>query len=303
MEELLKKVSELNKEIAQLDKSRLVAKSKKEMIEKSLFDKIEEYKKEYGVNLKGASMQEVEEAIRAELQKVSAKFEEEYKLKEQIVTAIKNGDIAKARKLMGLEEEVVVSRVNKTEVDDEDDRFNVSGDVKIAKGSTKESEMPEQKVNESHEAEKPKAAPKAPILEDEPDEEEEEVVSTPKVDKPIEEVHEDDDDGFEEFEDFESFDFSGNNEGIDDGSSDEKEAEYLFGTSASSAARGTAEYKQKLMSVEKSVEEVEKATAEKKEATSSAPKMPKGDFSFFDDDDDSDPLNFSGLLGGSNFEN
>ena len=282
MEDLLKRVSALNNEIAKLEKERLVAKTQKDTIEKSLLERISKYKEKYGIDLSGNSVSDVEEAITKELKTVSDKCEKELALKEKVVDAIKSGEVEKARKLLGIKEEKPSqpaepeSRVNTTpvgEVEEESEEGSTEKTTKELSTDDFEDDFDASEVDFTGDEEEDSVDDEVSFEED-----------------PLKVVEEDD-------TDLGDFSF----EGDDYNEDDDEEEEFLFSNSATAVSKGSAEYKQRLSSVEKSVEDVEKEDQANKEAAKSTPKKPSGSF-LFDDDDDGESLGFKSLLNGSKFE-
>lgn len=100
----VKQVEALNEKIEKLNTSRTQTETRKEILTQNLSKKLEEYKEKYGVDLRGGKFVDTFKKIQAEAKAVSAKVEEEFNLKQQVVEAIEGGDIAEANRLLGIEE-------------------------------------------------------------------------------------------------------------------------------------------------------------------------------------------------------
>lgn len=133
----VKQVKELNERIEAIQTQRTKVETKKEMLMARLTSEISKYEEIYGVKLTGKSLKDTISAIKAEQDRVSKSIQEEYELKEKVITAIESGNIEEANKLLGIviEEENQIDEVESQtdEVDDyidEDEDFsdeNTSG--------------------------------------------------------------------------------------------------------------------------------------------------------------------------------
>ena len=99
--ELIKNIEELNKRIDTLmhEKTRLDA--QREVVDKDLKAQLERYRKEYGVDLSGSSVEECKQLIKAEFDKVKSEEEEKYNQSKAVVELIEAGKTAEAEKLLG----------------------------------------------------------------------------------------------------------------------------------------------------------------------------------------------------------
>lgn len=95
-------IESLNGKIEVLNSKRTRLETQKEMLMKQLEKAIEGYEKRYGVSLKGKSMEECCKLVEAEYNKVKDLVEQEYVLKEKVVSLIENGDIEGANSLLNM---------------------------------------------------------------------------------------------------------------------------------------------------------------------------------------------------------
>lgn len=117
----VKAVERLNEKIEKLNQHRTKVQTTQELLESQLATAIEEYKKNYGIDLKGKDFKATKKLIEAECVRVSKEIEDEYSLKDQVVEAIESGDISKAETLLGVshEEEVPEEVAEKEEPNDD----------------------------------------------------------------------------------------------------------------------------------------------------------------------------------------
>lgn len=117
----VKQVKELNERIEAIQTQRTKVETKKEMLMARLTSEISKYEEIYGVKLTGKSLKDTISAIKAEQDRVSKSIQEEYELKEKVITAIESGNIEEANKLLGIvvEEENQIDEVE-SQVDEED---------------------------------------------------------------------------------------------------------------------------------------------------------------------------------------
>lgn len=101
-----KDVQQLNTKIEKINTNRTKAKTQQEMLLQRLDEELENYKNQYGVNLKKDSLTQTKALISDEIKKVTSAVQEEYELKEKVVRAIDEGDYDTAYKLLGVEEEI-----------------------------------------------------------------------------------------------------------------------------------------------------------------------------------------------------
>lgn len=118
----VKQVKELNERIEAIQTQRTKVETKKEMLMARLTSEISKYEEIYGVKLTGKSLKDTISAIKAEQDRVSKNIQEEYELKEKVITAIESGNIEEANRLLGIvvEEENQIDEVE-SQVDEEDD--------------------------------------------------------------------------------------------------------------------------------------------------------------------------------------
>ena len=132
----VKAVERLNEKIEMLNQHRTKVQTTQELLESQLATAIEEYKKNYGIDLKGKDFKATKKLIEAECVRVSKEIEDEYSLKDQVVEAIESGDITKAETLLGVshEEEVPEEVTEKEEPNDDWDEE--SGEYEIGAGES-----------------------------------------------------------------------------------------------------------------------------------------------------------------------
>lgn len=125
----VKQVKELNERIEAIQTQRTKVETKKEMLMARLTSEISKYEEIYGVKLTGKSLKDTISAIKAEQDRVSKSIQEEYKLKEKVITAIESGNIEEANKLLGIvvEEENQIDEVE-SQVDEEDNYIDEDED-------------------------------------------------------------------------------------------------------------------------------------------------------------------------------
>lgn len=136
----VKAVERLNEKIEKLNQHRTKVQTTQELLESQLATAIEEYKKNYGIDLKGKDFKATKKLIEAECLRVSKEIEDEYSLKDQVVEAIESGDITKAESLLGVshEEEEPEEVVEKEEPNDDWDAE--SGEYEIGEGESEPEE-------------------------------------------------------------------------------------------------------------------------------------------------------------------
>lgn len=104
--ELLNRIVELNEKIENLMTKKAKSDGHKEMLEKRLTDSLDQYNEKYGVNLSSKSFNKLKKLVHKEAEEVQASVTEEFELASKVVEAIESGDIATARNLLGVVEEV-----------------------------------------------------------------------------------------------------------------------------------------------------------------------------------------------------
>ena len=136
----VKAVERLNEKIEKLNRHRTKVQTTQELLESQLATAIEEYKKNYGIDLKGKDFKATKKLIEAECVRVSKEIEDEYSLKDQVVEAIESGDITKAETLLGVshEEEVPEGVAEKEESNDDWDAE--SGEYETGEGESESEE-------------------------------------------------------------------------------------------------------------------------------------------------------------------
>lgn len=136
----VKAVERLNEKIEKLNQHRTKVQTTQELLESQLATAIEEYKKNYGIDLKGKDFKATKKLIESECLRVSKEIEDEYSLKDQVVEAIESGDITKAETLLGVshEEEEPEEVVEKE--DPNDDWDAESGEYEIGEGESESEE-------------------------------------------------------------------------------------------------------------------------------------------------------------------
>lgn len=136
----VKAVERLNEKIEKLNRHRTKVQTTQELLESQLATAIEEYKKNYGIDLKGKDFKATKKLIEAECVRVSKEIEDEYSLKDQVVEAIESGDITKAENLLGVshEEEVPEEVAEKEESNDDWDAE--SGEYETGEGESESEE-------------------------------------------------------------------------------------------------------------------------------------------------------------------
>lgn len=103
---MVQEVQALNKRIEAINVQKTKAEAKAEMLKKQLVAAIGSYKATYGVDLSDKSFAKLSGKVKAELNKVSSTLQEEYELKEKVVSAIEEGRYDDAYALLGIEREV-----------------------------------------------------------------------------------------------------------------------------------------------------------------------------------------------------
>lgn len=103
---MVQEVQALNKRIEAINVQKTKAEAKAEMLKKQLVTAIGSYKATYGVDLSDKSFAKLSGKVKAELNKVSSTLQEEYELKEKVVSAIEEGRYDDAYALLGIEREV-----------------------------------------------------------------------------------------------------------------------------------------------------------------------------------------------------
>lgn len=125
----VKQVKELNERIEAIQTQRTKVETKKEMLMARLTSEISKYEEIYGVKLTGKSLKDTISAIKVEQDKVSKNIQEEYELKEKVITAIESGNIEEANRLLGIvvEEENQIDEVE-SQIDEEDNYIDEDED-------------------------------------------------------------------------------------------------------------------------------------------------------------------------------
>lgn len=139
----LAQVEQLNNRIEKLNTDRTKTETRKEVLMQNLDKLLDSYAKDYGIDLRGQKFSETYKKIQAEAQKVSADIQEEYSLKEKVVSAIESGDIDEANELLGISQEE----------DEEPEEEVVDEEVAEEEGIKEESEKVEEPEEEEDEEE------------------------------------------------------------------------------------------------------------------------------------------------------
>lgn len=152
--ELIKNIEELNKRIDTLmhEKTRLDA--QREVVDKDLKAQLERYRKEYGVDLSGSSVEECKQLIKAEFDKIKSEEEEKYNQSKAVVELIEAGKTAEAEKLLG-ERVVETTRDEEKKGISQEEKSQVTAAFnKLVEGaSAKQEAVKEEKVEEKEERE------------------------------------------------------------------------------------------------------------------------------------------------------
>lgn len=101
-----KDVQSLNSRIETINTNRTKAKTQQEMLQQRLEEELDNYKSQFGVDLKKGSLAQTKVLINAEVKKVVNEVQKEYELKEKVVSAIESGDYEEAYNLLGIKQEV-----------------------------------------------------------------------------------------------------------------------------------------------------------------------------------------------------
>ena len=136
----VKAVERLNEKIEKLNRHRTKVQTTQELLESQLATAIEEYKKNYGIDLKGKDFKATKKLIEAECVRVSKEIEDEYSLKDQVVEAIESGDITKAETLLGVSHEEEVPKGVAEKEESNDDWDAESGEYETGEGESESEE-------------------------------------------------------------------------------------------------------------------------------------------------------------------
>lgn len=98
----VKDVQRLNKRIEDINTERTRVETRTQMLKDQILKDIQEYKKQFGVDLSAKNFSEIKRLVAEEAKKVSDAVTEEYRLKEQVVGCIESGDIDGANQLLGV---------------------------------------------------------------------------------------------------------------------------------------------------------------------------------------------------------
>lgn len=132
----VKAVERLNEKIEKLNRHRTKVQTTQELLESQLATAIEEYKKNYGIDLKGKDFKATKKLIEAECVRVSKEIEDEYSLKDKVVEAIESGDITKAETLLGVPHEEDVPEEVAEKEESNDDWDAESGEYETGEGGS-----------------------------------------------------------------------------------------------------------------------------------------------------------------------
>lgn len=94
-------IEKLNSKIEGLMKKRASVEAEKQVLRRSLYEMLGQYKESYGVDLASEDLSQVEKAIGSEYEKVSSSLEKEYAIANKVVTLIEEGKVEEARRVLG----------------------------------------------------------------------------------------------------------------------------------------------------------------------------------------------------------
>lgn len=169
IEEIRSRISVINTETAKLNNQRNQNIGRQETLKKQLRDAFELYKKNYGVELN-------ESNLKAELDTVTKRKEEELNKIERILSLINSGNIEEANKLAGVDEKSDVSSVSESDFQPQVVE-NISEDTHEQSTVAPPTVTPPQ-ISEPHVAPPPEFSHVAPPVISEP------VVAPPNVSEP-----------------------------------------------------------------------------------------------------------------------
>lgn len=144
-----KQVKVLNERIEAINTQKTREESKREVLLQNLKKSVEAYESSYGVSLKDKSLSKMSNNIENEMSKVSSEITKEYELKEAVVSAIENGDMEEANRLLGITVTKEPEEVE-DEVIDEEPEETINEEVNSSEDSSEdwdlevEDETPEQ---------------------------------------------------------------------------------------------------------------------------------------------------------------
>lgn len=139
-------IEKLNSKIEGLMKKRASVEAEKQVLRRSLYEMLGQYKESYGVDLASEDLSQVEKAIGSEYEKVSSSLEKEYAIANKVVTLIEEGKVEEARRVLG-------QGIQKTKVEEEDGEKQ---DNPVAKEEVKEQEkVTEPKADDRTKEEEP----------------------------------------------------------------------------------------------------------------------------------------------------
>lgn len=144
-----KQVKVLNERIEAINTQKTREESKREVLLQNLKKSVEAYESSYGVSLKDKSLSKMSNNIENEMSKVSSEITKEYELKEAVVSAIENGDMEEANRLLGITATKEPEEVE-DEVIDEEPEETINEEVNSSEDSSEdwdlevEDETPEQ---------------------------------------------------------------------------------------------------------------------------------------------------------------
>lgn len=102
MSDMLNQITSLNKKIEGLMQKRTRIEAQRELLEKRLREGVAAYKKEYNVDLEGATFAETKQNIMSQVEEVKSKVSKEFALASKVVECIELGNIDEANKLLGV---------------------------------------------------------------------------------------------------------------------------------------------------------------------------------------------------------
>lgn len=149
-----KQVKVLNERIEAINTQKTREESKREVLLQNLKKNVEAYESSYGVSLKNKSLSKMSNNIEKEMSKVTSEITKEYELKEAVVSAIENGDMEEANRLLGItvtkepeevEEEVINEETEET-INEEVNSYEDSSEdwnLEVEDGTPEQVDVPE----------------------------------------------------------------------------------------------------------------------------------------------------------------
>lgn len=97
-------VRDLNARIEKIQTQRTKIETKREMLMANLGTALKSYAETYGVDMRNSKLSVTKAAVEEEKSRVEGLIKQEFDLKSKVVAAIESGDIATAKKLLGVED-------------------------------------------------------------------------------------------------------------------------------------------------------------------------------------------------------